>query len=57
MYPYYKRDIESGVLTREKALEMLENFFITFNKDSDLYCGVQQGDNGQSMMLGGTDMD
>ena len=46
MYPYYKRDMENGTLTREKALEMLENFFITFNKDSDLYIGVQQGDNG-----------
>jgi len=57
MYPYYKRDIENGTLTREKALEMLENFFITLNKDSDLYVGVQQGDNGQSMMLGGTDID
>ncbi|MBE6609515.1 MAG: pyruvate formate-lyase [Ruminococcaceae bacterium] len=56
MYPYYKRDIEKGVLTRDKALEMLENLFITFNKDSDLYIGVQQGDNGQSMMLGGTDI-
>ena len=55
MYPYYKNDVEKGVLTRKQALEMLENFFITFNKDSDLYIGAQQGDNGQSMMLGGTD--
>jgi formate C-acetyltransferase len=33
----------------------LEDFFISFNKDSDLYPGVQQGDNGQSMVLGGID--
>ncbi|MBI5833960.1 MAG: pyruvate formate-lyase, partial [Armatimonadetes bacterium] len=31
--------------------------FITLNRDSDLYPGVQQGDNGQSVMLGGTTPD
>ena len=55
MYPYFKRDMEAGVYTREEALELLEDFFISFNKDSDLYVGVQQGDNGQSMVLGGVD--
>ncbi len=53
MYPYLKADLEQGVLTEESALELLEDFFISFNKDSDLYPGVQKGDNGQSMMLGG----
>jgi len=33
----------------------VEDFFLSFNKDSDLYVGVQQGDNGQSMVLGGMD--
>ena len=55
MYPYLKEDIKSGALTREDALELLEDFFISFNKDSDIYTGVQQGDNGQSMVLGGID--
>ena len=31
----------------------MEEFFIACNRDSDLYIGVQQGDNGQSVMLGG----
>ncbi len=53
MYPYFKADMENGVYTRETALELLEDFFLSFNKDSDLYVGVQQGDNGQSMVLGG----
>ncbi len=53
MYPYFKRDMDKGIYTRESALELLEDFFISFNKDSDLYVGVQQGDNGQSMVLGG----
>ena len=55
MYPYFKADIDSGVLTKNEAFELLCDFFLSFNKDSDMYPGVQQGDNGQSMVLGGTD--
>ena len=55
IYPYLKADIDNGVYTEETALELLEDFFLSFNKDSDIYVGVQQGDNGQSMMLGGCD--
>lgn len=57
MYPYLKADMEKGIYTEETALELLEDFFLSFNKDSDLYPGVQQGDNGQSMVLGGIDKD
>lgn len=55
IYPYLKADIDKGILNEETALELLEDFFISFNKDSDMYPGVQQGDNGQSMVLGGVD--
>ena len=55
MYPYLQADLDKGVLTEESALDLLMDFFLSFNKDSDLYVGVQQGDNGQSMMLGGID--
>jgi formate C-acetyltransferase len=51
MYPYYLRDIQNGVLDDAGALELVEEFFISCNKDSDLYPGMQQGDNGQSMVL------
>jgi len=53
MWPYLKADLEAGRLTEESALELLKDFFLSFNKDNDLYPGVQQGDNGQSMVLGG----
>lgn len=56
MYSYLERDIREGRLTEDSAFELLEEFFLTFNKDSDLYPGVQQGDNGQSMVLGGIDL-
>ncbi len=57
LYPYYEADIREGRLTEETALEDLEEFFIACNRDSDLYIGVQQGDNGQSVMLGGVARD
>lgn len=55
MYPYFKKDMDAGVYTYETALELVEDFFLSFNKDSDTYVGVQQGDNGQAMVLGGMD--
>lgn len=57
MYPYFKKDIDSGLIDREQALELVEEFFISCNKDSDLYTGMQQGDNGQSIVLGGLNPD
>lgn len=55
MYPYYKNDIDNGIIDQDQAYLLLEEFFLSFNRDSDLYPGVQQGDNGQSMVLGGLD--
>ncbi len=55
MYPYFAHDLAAGVETPESAEELLADFFLSFNKDSDLYPGQQQGDNGQSMVLGGCD--
>ena len=57
MYPYFQRDMERHVLTQESALELVEEFFLSFNRDSDLYTGMQQGDNGQSVVLGGLNPD
>ena len=57
MYPYYRADMDSGTLDRESALELTEEFFISCNKDSSLYTGMQQGDNGQSLVLGGLNPD
>ncbi len=57
MLPYLRADIESGRLDLASALELTEEFFISCNKDSDLYTGMQQGDNGQSLVLGGLNPD
>ncbi len=53
LFPYYKKDVESGILSKDGAFDLLEEFFLSCNKDSDLYVGMQQGDNGQSVVLGG----
>lgn len=55
LLPYYKADLKAGHLTNDQALDLLEEFFLSFNRDSDLYTGMQQGDNGQSLVLGGLD--
>ena len=57
LLPYFEADLVSGRLTEDAALEWLEEFFLACNRDSDLYIGVQQGDNGQSVMLGGVTRD
>ncbi len=56
MYPYFEADREKGI-GEEELFETLEDFFLSLNYDTDLYKGIQQGDNGQSMVLGGRDAD
>ncbi len=53
MYPYYQKDLASGALTRDEALELIEELFLSLNRDTWLYHGIQQGDNGQTIVLGG----
>ena len=56
MYPFYLNSIKAGA-TRDELFELTEEFFISLNFDVDLYLGMQVGDNGQSMVLGGYDLD
>ncbi|MBQ9768926.1 MAG: pyruvate formate lyase family protein, partial [Clostridia bacterium] len=55
MYKYFLADKEKGKTT-EEFFEILELYFISLNMDTDIYGGVQQGDNGQSIVLGGYDL-
>lgn len=57
LYPFYQRDIENGKISRDEAKELIAEFFISLNRDTDLYPGIQQGDNGQSLVLGGVKPD
>jgi pyruvate-formate lyase len=57
MWPYLSADLDAGRLTLADAEALLAEFFISLNRDSDLYPGVQQGDNGQTLTLGGVTPD
>ena len=54
MKPYFDASVASG-RTKEELFELTELFFISMNLDTDFYAGVQQGDNGQSLVVGGCD--
>ncbi len=54
MKPYYEASVKAGA-TEAELLELTELFFIAMNFDTDLYIGIQKGDNGQSLVLGGCD--
>lgn len=56
MKPYFDMQKNQGA-SDEDLLEITQLFFISMNFDTDLYVGIQQGDNGQSLVLGGIDVD
>ncbi len=56
MKDYYDISIKNGK-TKDELEELTQLFFISLNFDTDLYDGIQLGDNGQSLMLGGVDRD
>jgi Pyruvate-formate lyase len=53
LYPFYVNDIKSGK-TDAEIFTLIKDFFMSFNRDSDLYYGMTMGDNGQSLVIGGT---
>lgn len=54
---FYENDLKKGILTRSKALELVEEFFLMLNIDTDLYSAIQPGDSGMTVMLGGMNKD
>ncbi|AQS57885.1 (2S)-3-sulfopropanediol dehydratase [Desulforamulus ferrireducens] len=43
LYPYYKKDIEAGILTEEKAIELLECMWVAMAQFIDLYVSPTGG--------------
>lgn len=54
---YYRRDIESGKMTREQAKMMLTNFVKVLGKHTRQKSLTLYGDTGQYILLGGVDKD
>jgi formate C-acetyltransferase len=60
LYPYYKKDIESGIIDRDKGIELIENLWIKTNEMVPLFDGlVDMFFNGllttQAVTIGGID--
>ncbi len=56
LYPFYQRDLDSGTLNREFAMEILEAFFMKLNYEVDRTHGDAlkiNSDTGQSITIGG----
>jgi formate C-acetyltransferase len=55
LWPYLQADLRARRLTRAEAEELVAEFFLSLNKDTDLYFGKRS--NGQTLMLGGVRRD
>lgn len=54
-YPYYLKDVESGLLTRDTAKELLRDMVRILGKDTKAKSLSLTGDTGQYILLGGVD--
>ena len=63
LFPYYKKDLESGALTKEFALELLEVQYVKLNNPTKLKDAGSmavrngRGFGGESLTIGGVDAD
>lgn len=55
LYEYYKKDINSGVITKEQAKNMVRDFIRILGKDTVSKSVILIGDTGQYILLGGVD--
>ena len=54
--PYYERDIELGILTKEKALHIIKDLYIILHDNYEFKSNVLMGDTGQIFVLGKSDL-
>ena len=51
LYPFYKKDIEEGKITREEALELIELFYIKLNETLQLQVSDRTSPMGLAMQF------
>lgn len=56
LYPYFKRDIDEGILTKERALIIFEDVARILHSDYEYKSNVLLGDTGQIFVLGRSDL-
>jgi len=57
LFPYYKRDIDAGVLDYDRAKELIYQFCLSLHRDFHAKSAGLLGDTGQYILLGGVDDD
>lgn len=57
LYPYYKSDVDSGILDYASAKELIYQFCSSLHKDVNFKSVSIKGDTGQYILLGGIDDD
>lgn len=57
LYPYYKHDIDNGVLSEEQAKSLLTDFCLTLGSQTTFKSPWLIGDTGQYILLGGIDQE
>lgn len=53
LYPYYRADVDGGKISKDEAFDLLEEFFLSCNKDSDLYIGMRRATTGRVLCSAG----
>lgn len=55
LYPYYRKDLEKGIITKKQAVAMLKDFMYTLHEHYWYKSSALLGDTGQVIILGGTE--
>lgn len=55
LWPYYRHDVENGILSSSEGKKLLKEFVLTLGKDMYAKSASLDGDTGQYIMLGGID--
>lgn len=57
LYPFYKRDIEAGILTKEHAKELLQEFFVTIHRHTMIQSSNNDKGGESHFVVGGYTID
>lgn len=55
LFKYYSKDLESGIISKDEAYEMIKDVFIVLHGDYRFKSNVLMGDTGQIFVLGRSD--
>jgi formate C-acetyltransferase len=57
LFPYYKHDIDNGILDKDKAFHFIKEFLVVLHNNYEYKSNTLTGDTGQIIILGGLSED